>query len=518
MSGYVANIPRAKREAELKEVEPADLHAERWAEYERHAKQPAKPAEKVKLAVRIGVFFDGTRNNATNTALGMACGAHHSVQPEDLDASCKPYMADPDSSYGNDITNIKKLSELYSAPPSLKGSGLQKQAFRKLYIEGIGTNAGGEDSVLGSGAGRGDTGVSGRVQQAFDGIKDLIDTLYKRNPDCEITSLTFDTFGFSRGAAAARHFANEVVRGTQGPLRAALQDNRKAFSQSFVERYQRDINMGFIGLFDTVASVGGLVNLGHVRSSITPWLNLYLPRKYFTDVIHLVARDEVRANFPLTRVKPDHTEITLPGAHSDIGGGYLNDAEECVLVSPMQALEVRLGVDITTTSIYRDAAQAKERLVAEGWPASMLEIVTPEPQLLPAEPTDRLAPRQQRVFAGLQLRRQVRGELSRVYLRVMYELAKRKGVRFEEIDDHDPNYAMPAELQPLSDRFAAGDYNTTLAEEEWLKRRYIHISAHRNNPLKKRTPSGVDLIYINSPSTDGIRRQHPHVPDWTLLL
>ena len=118
MSGYVPNIPKAKREAELKDVEPVDIHAERWAEYERRAKQPAKPAEKIKLALRIGVFFDGTGNNATNTALGLACGAQHPIEPEDLDASCKPYMADPASSYGNDVTNIRKLMELYLENPT----------------------------------------------------------------------------------------------------------------------------------------------------------------------------------------------------------------------------------------------------------------------------------------------------------------------------------------------------------------------------------------------------------------
>ncbi len=149
------------------------------------------------------------------------------------------------------------------------------------------------------GAGRGDTGVAGCVQKAFDGIKDLIDSLNREHPDGEIISLTFDTFGFSRGAAAAKHFANEIVRGIEGPLRRALQDNGRAFSSSFIHRYQRGINMGFIGLFDTVASVGGLANLGNIQSSTTPWLKQHLPRKYFADVIHLVARDEVRANFPL---------------------------------------------------------------------------------------------------------------------------------------------------------------------------------------------------------------------------
>src|SRR5690606_30433241 len=124
MSGYVPNIPQAKREAELRGVTPVDLHAQRWAEYEKHGKQPAPAPEKIQVALRIGVFFDGTGNNASNSAMGLLCGAQHPVEPQDVDASCKPYMADPDSSYGNDVTNIKKLMELYLAPPSLEGEGL----------------------------------------------------------------------------------------------------------------------------------------------------------------------------------------------------------------------------------------------------------------------------------------------------------------------------------------------------------------------------------------------------------
>ena len=192
MSGYVPNIPRAKREAELKKVEPTDVHAERWAEYERHAREPAKPAEKIKLALRIGVFFDGTCNNATNTALGLACGAWHPIEPKDLDASCKPYMADPDSSYGNDVTNIEKLGELYSAPPSPEGGGSHKRLSSRLYVAGIGTEAGKEDSFVGAGAGRGASGVSSKVQEAFSRIKDLINEVFRQNPDCQIHSVTFD--------------------------------------------------------------------------------------------------------------------------------------------------------------------------------------------------------------------------------------------------------------------------------------------------------------------------------------
>ncbi|MGY8819695.1 MAG: phospholipase effector Tle1 domain-containing protein [Pseudomonadales bacterium] len=516
MSGYVPNIPQAKREAELRNVEPVDIHAERWSEYERHAKQPAKPAEKAQLALRIGVFFDGTGNNAANTALGIACGAHHPIKPEDLDTSCKPYMADPDSSYGNDVTNVRKLMDLYAEGAEPEGEGQRKQLSKKLYIDGIGTNPGGEDSRFGLGMGRGDTGVRGRAQQAFVLINKTVKRVIQEHPECEIGSLTFDVFGFSRGAAAARHFANEVVRSTQGNLRATLQDNFKSFSQGFDDRFQRSVTMGFIGLFDTVASVGGLANLGNIRSSITPWLNLYLSPKHFTNVFHLVARDEVRANFPVSTVQPDQTEIILPGAHSDIGGGYLDNAEECILISPMQALVVARGTDVITTSIYRDAEQAKQRLIAEGWPASMLAIVTPAAQLLPVDPSDRMAPLQQRVYAALQLKRRVSGGLSNVYLRVMYERAKSAGVHFNEIDIHDPMYSVPAELQALSSRFSNGDYSVSADDEKRLKNRYIHVSAHWNNPLGKRTHSGANLVYINAPNPDGIRRTHPHAPEWTL--
>lgn len=516
MSGYVPNIPKAKRDAELRGVKPVDIHAQRWAEYERHAKQPAKPAEKTKIALRIGVFFDGTGNNAANTALGIACGAHHPIKPEDLDTSCKPYMADADSSYGNDVTNVRKLMELYKESPGPEGEGNSKQLSRKLYVEGIGTEAGGKDSFLGAGMGRGDTGIRGCVQKAFTLITEAVTRVVQENPNCTISSLKFDTFGFSRGAAAARHFANEIVKGSGGPLGIALQKNANGFAVNFVDRYQLGIDVGFIGLFDTVTSVGGFRNLGNIRSAATPGVNLHLPRKYFKNVVHIVARDEVRANFPLSRVKPDHLEITLPGAHSDIGGGYLNEAEECVLVTPMQALEVPQGSDVKATSIYTDAVLARERLINEGWPASMLEIVTPPPQLMPTDPTDRLAPRQQRVYAALQLKRPVSGALSRVYLQVMYELAKRGGAQFEDIPEV-PRYIVPPELQSLCSRFTSGDYNTTSDEEQLLKLRYIHISAHWNKPLAKRTPSGLNLIYINAPNTDGIRHQHPHVPDWTLF-
>ncbi|OLF54650.1 T6SS phospholipase effector Tle1-like catalytic domain-containing protein [Pseudomonas chlororaphis] len=501
----------AKRAAE---TEQPSYGEQLWAQYEKYAKEPAPPPEKVQVALRIGVFFDGTGNNAGNSAMGEICGAQHAIVLKDIDASCKPYMSDPESSYGNDVSNVKRLSDLYYSNRKIEGEELQKRAYRSIYIDGIGTQAGEKDSLLTSGTGRGDTGVSGCVQNAFRAIKQRISEVQEDFPESEITALTFDAFGFSRGAAAARHFANEIVRWL-GPLQLILHDHSNAFSPNFNRQYGHDVDMGFIGLFDTVPSVAGLSNLGNVRSAIAPGIKLHLDRRYFRSVVQLVARDEYRANFALSQVKPDHVEITLPGAHSDIGGGYLDEVQECVLVSPMQALEVSINTEVTQTSIYRDAVQARTRWLAKGWPAQWLEIVTPEPLLLPQDSQDRLGPQRKRVYAGLQLKRPMSNKLSRVYLRVMYELAKENGVQLQEIPE-TTEYAIPSELQTLCDRFVAGDYSTTPAEETMLKLRYIHLSAHWNHPLGKRDGGSLKVVYINAPTADAVRVQHPHVPDWTL--
>ncbi|MEB0044686.1 MULTISPECIES: PAAR domain-containing protein [unclassified Pseudomonas] len=466
----------------------------------------------VGITLRIGVFFDGTLNNANNGALGLLCGASHAIKPEDLDASCKPYMSDPDSSYANDESNVKKLSDLYFSPIEIQDTG-EQQLFRRLYIEGIGTSSGQEDSLMGAGMGRGATGVSAKVEGAFREIMRTIRNFAQTNQDSKIVNLTFDTFGFSRGAAAARHFANEVALGQKGPLGQSIKMFRRAFHETFDGEYKQDIQMGFIGLFDTVASVGGLDNLGYIRSQKAPGLKLYLPRDLFPKVVQLTARDEFRANFPLTRVKADHPEYTLPGAHSDIGGGYFPEGNECLLISPMQALDVPLTTDVKYTSIYRDAQQAMAQWQAKGWPAEMLEIVTPSSGELLASERGRPNPNK-RVYAALQLKRPIRGELSRVYLRVMYELAKQVGVRFDHLEDSEPRYVVSSELQALCDRFVAGDYSTTPAEEQLLKLRYIHTSANWNPPTKLQgsTPR-TGLVYFNAPTTDGVRVQHPHVPD-----
>ncbi|SQF84342.1 Rhs element Vgr protein [Pseudomonas taetrolens] len=93
----------------------------------------------------------------------------------------------------------------------------------------------------------------------------------------------------------------------------------------------------------------------------------------------------------------------------------------------------------------------------------------------------------------------------------MHALAKAKNVPFQEIPDKEA-YRIPSELQALSDKFVAGDYSITPAEDTLLKRRYIHISGNWNHPHGRETGDGLTLRYINSPMEDGIRVRHPHIP------
>jgi hypothetical protein len=462
-----------------------------------------------RVGLRIGLFFDGTYNNAANAGQGLLCGARNPITEEDLDASCKPYMRDPESSYGNGVSNIKLLHDLY--PETRKLTPGATAGRRRIYVEGIGTRAGEADSPFGAGTGRGATGVLARGSEAFRLLKLACDDFVDENPDYEIDSLTFDLFGFSRGAAAARHFANQLAKGRNGPLGRLLPDASGQFSSGLSGDYGRGVQVAFIGLFDSVAATASLAGLGSVRSASNP-LQLYLHPRRFPTVVHLVARDEYRANFALESTAPEHPELVLPGAHADLGGGYLAEAEECVLLSPMQALDVSWSTRVEDSAIYRDAERARNAWLARGWPAELLSIVTPEARPLPADPMNRLAPPRKRVYAALQLKRVVRGELSRVYLQVMHQLARRNGVNFDDVPDRSDTQ-LPVELQALSERFLSGDYQLTPAEERMLQLRYIHCSAHWNPPasLQGQTPrTGLALTFINAPTADGLRVRHPH--------
>ena len=244
--------------------------------------------------LRVGVFFDGTANNQYNSESGQA----RLAQGLTIDAA---------SSYGGVPTNIALLHQHYPVQPAFEADG---HRVTSLYISGIGTTTGQADTRFPAQTyGRGSTGVVGKAQEAHARLLHCLLEAVKALPSRALQRLELDIFGFSRGAAAARHFANEV--------QATRFDTRLALAPGF------NCEINFIGLFDTVAAMGGLVDLGDISDDVNPGLNLYLGPDSARQVVQMSARDELRRNFALTRIAPQWPmDVAVPGAHADVGGGY----------------------------------------------------------------------------------------------------------------------------------------------------------------------------------------------------
>src|SRR5262245_6856419 len=135
-------------------------------------------------------------------------------------------------------------------------------------------------------------------------------------------------FGFSRGALEARAPAALIHRcGLLEPQLASLQRYAMRLFEvpgnfpvvdSFKETFSRDVDITFLGLWDTVTSYGNVWSPIH-------WPNTAKnPSVHY--VAHAIAIDERRAFFRQNRWSPTpgqrFDEVWFAGVHSDVGGGY----------------------------------------------------------------------------------------------------------------------------------------------------------------------------------------------------
>ncbi|MBS9437752.1 DUF2235 domain-containing protein [Photorhabdus noenieputensis] len=143
-------------------------------------------------------------------------------------------------------------------------------------------------------------------------------------------------YGFSRGAAEARTFVNWLAELLPPPTG----DNQKP-SQCLQAKNETDpdcnlpISVEFLGLFDTVASVG----MSHVVPIVEGHMDWAdgtqeLPSEatyggLVKRCVHLVSTHEQRLSFPMDSIRRSDgtypagsTEVIYPGVHSDLGGGY----------------------------------------------------------------------------------------------------------------------------------------------------------------------------------------------------
>lgn len=138
-------------------------------------------------------------------------------------------------------------------------------------------------------------------------LKDKIVQAVDAHPR-KILQINLSIFGFSRGAAEARacaHWIRQVCEAEGGSFELA----------------GIPIRIGFMGIFDTVASVGvgdvTPVTFGHMAwaagtQSINPAVE---------ECAHFIALHEQRASFPLESAT-GRGNVGYPGMHSDVGGGY----------------------------------------------------------------------------------------------------------------------------------------------------------------------------------------------------
>jgi len=454
--------------------------------------------EKREITLTLGVFFDGTGNNAINTDNMMKACIAERYQLDDIDAGAILGQCAREgmgvsgvgaTSYLGYYTNVHWLQTLYRKDISANDVNIQKA----IYIDGIGTEAGKPDSILGQGLGISDTGVIAKTNKAVaslaGNIQEVLQEIRLRQSDYElvITSLQFDIFGFSRGAAASRHFANRV-HSEDASIINAIRDGMQATTFKGAPAGKTR----FIGIFDTVAAIGTPLNGLNPHSADTGEVNLILRPDVADKVFHITAANECRFNFALNSVKPAWPELSLPGAHSDIGGGYLPAVEENLFLSRPETDTVPLRQPGEQTRAYYQTTKHMEKLDAYPTVAPIMRTseISAETWSDDRMPPDRYGEPQKRSYAALTLRnRIVKNDWSKVALRVMYAAAQEAGVMFDAIDPVNPAMALPDELVSLCDKSVAmgkavrsGQIPVlfSLNETETIARRYIHCSANWN--------------------------------------
>ncbi len=302
---------------------------------------------------------------------------------------------DGDSSYTNGKTNIERLYQIYDGDDARNNKDALPVTRFKLYESGSGTHNPfveekykSDNALFGLGTGTDATGAVAHIIYSCEKIAEQlrIANIY------HIDELVLDIFGFSRGATSARHFICSILKNAElvpkgnraysvrmkdgkdifepfygengyveyggktffNPLRTDIRDNGKefTFNNPFYQKGPITIDslsFRFTGLYDTVTHYGIKQADDHTNLNIDFFANE--GEKKLGQVFHLMADDEYRSNFATFSIFPNartgfrktqenderkklqFEEITFPGAHADVGGGYNKKAESVKLGS-----------------------------------------------------------------------------------------------------------------------------------------------------------------------------------------
>lgn len=427
-----------------------------------------------RVTLEIGVFFDGTGNNAANVEGGSS------------------WISD---SYNASLSNVVLLHRLYlneqaTWPRNSCGYAIKRA---RIYMEGIGTTAGQSDwrpnNRAGAAVGMGPTGVESRVYEACLQVGREITRL---SPGVEPEEVVMDVFGFSRGSAAARYFVNCFRQGyiQYNRNRAHLPAGRK-------------IRFRFIGVFDTVAAIGVGTNADNGP------VNVHMKAAQANAIMHLTAANEYRENFRLNhnlRGGGGHRE--MPGAHSDVGGGYAGTGDESLVeqantrsFSSRTAAETARAADARAATAARTARESF--YVREGWidPGDPRGGLVNEPGPIRSRPAGGLMGMGGTIYSYTTAARLVRPwvavGLSRIPLAIMHKAAVDASVPFATLPTGG-NYAIPGPLQSLSATLRAGGTPSADMRRRAL-RDYGHMSSNFSGIGMDPEPRFVRSIDWNQP-------------------
>jgi hypothetical protein len=250
-----------------------------------------------RLYPKLSFFFDGTGNNMYQE---MQKPEHEQA----LSNVAKLYLAainDPDTQ-GVTPTYISGVGTPFQVPRRVPG----------YFTELLRDDAGG---ALGLGLG---AGGQTRIDAALAEFDMILGEDWSAGARQHMPFISVAVFGFSRGATEARAFVRKLLS------RCVDKNGQRCWVDK--DLWRIPLRITFLGLFDTVASVGGPgLHLDWASELAIP---LEVER-----CVHYVAAHEVREAFPLDSVRVDRTypgnceEAVYPGVHSDVGGGYAPDMQ-----------------------------------------------------------------------------------------------------------------------------------------------------------------------------------------------
>lgn len=319
--------------------------------------EPKNKIKKEKLKIRFSLFFDGTNNNRNNIAAREKQEIDIAPKTPEDKKELEAYKehGDGQSSYDNGLTNIAIMEPLVM--PNQDGY----HHYFKIYIEGQGTNnLQSDDDLLGKGLGIFGSGVASRAEKGVrEAVLALQEFLEKKPPEkYEIEKIDVDVFGFSRGAAAARHSISLMLEWLAPDT---ILPNRPLHNRIRVHGYdveKKMVEVKFAGIYDTVVSV----NASQLSDDAANKLNqraVALAAKS----VHLCAAEEHRLDFPLHTIKSALSkgkgkEYYLPGVHSDVGGSY-NLANNLAKAGD----QIKI---LHAAGSYNSLVEKKQKLIAAG--------------------------------------------------------------------------------------------------------------------------------------------------------